>query len=35
MGFDPNKPYKANRYDYFNIIFCFILALLAIYWALN
>ena len=22
MGFDPNKPYKANRVDYANIIFC-------------
>ena len=35
MGFDPNRPYKANKYDYINIVFCLILAMLAIYWALN
>mgnify|MGYP000051652250 CR=1 FL=1 len=35
MGFDPNKPYKANRTDYFNIILCIALAVIAIIWALN
>ena len=35
MGFDPNRPYKANKTDYFNIVFCIILADVAIIWALN
>ena len=35
MGFDPNRPYKANRTDYFNIVFCIILAIAAIIWALS
>ncbi len=35
MGFDPNRPYKANKYDYINISICIILAILAISWALN
>ena len=35
MGFDPNRPYKANRTDYLNIIFSIILAVVAIIWALS
>ena len=35
MGFDPNRPYKANRTDYLNIILCIALAISAITWALN
>jgi hypothetical protein len=35
MGFNPNKPYKANKADYFNIALSVTLALIAIIWALN
>ena len=34
MGFDPNKPYKANRVDYANIIFALII-LAVVAWALS
>ena len=30
MGFDPNKPYKANKVDYANIIFALIINLRAL-----
>ena len=30
MGFDPNRPYKANKTDYFNIIFAFILTAIVV-----
>ena len=35
MGFDPNKPYKANRVDYANIIFDLIITLAVVAWALS
>jgi hypothetical protein len=35
MGFDPNRPYRANKTDYFNIIFSIVLAVVAIIWALS
>ncbi len=35
MGFDPNKPYKANNTDYINIIFAFILTAIVVIWALS
>ena len=35
MGFDPNKPYKANRVDYSNIIFALIITLAVVVWALS
>jgi len=35
MGFDPNRPYKANKTDYFNIIFAFILTAIVVIWALS
>jgi len=35
MGFDPNRPYKANKTDYVNIALCIVLAVVAIIWALN
>ncbi len=35
MGFDPNKPYKANRVDYANIIFALIITFAVVAWALS
>ena len=35
MGFDPNKPSKANRIDYANIIFALIITVAVVAWALN
>ncbi len=35
MGFDPNKKYEANKIDYLNIVLAFLLALIAIIWAIN
>ena len=35
MGFDPNKPYKANRVDYAKIIFALIITLAVVAWALS
>jgi len=35
MGFDPNRPYKANRTDYVNIALSIVLAIIAIIWALS
>ena len=35
MGFDPNKPYKANKVDYAHIIFALIITLAVVVWALS
>ena len=35
MGFDPNRPYKANKTDYLNIITAFLLTVIVVIWALN
>ena len=35
MGFDPNRPYKANKTDYANIVFALIITIAVIVWALN
>ncbi len=35
MGFDPNRKYEANKIDYLNIVLTFLLALIAIIWAVN
>ena len=35
MGFDPNKPYKANRIDYANIILALIITVAVVAWALS
>ena len=35
MGFDPNKPYKANRVDYAIFIFALIITLAVVVWALS
>ena len=35
MGFDPNKKYEAYKIDYLNIVLAFLLALIAIIWAIN
>ena len=35
MGFDPNKPYKANRVAYANIIFALIITVAVVAWALS
>ena len=35
MGFDPNKPYKANRVDYANIIFALIITVAGVALALS
>jgi hypothetical protein len=35
MGFDPNKPYKANKTDYINIILALALTAAVVIWALN
>jgi hypothetical protein len=35
MGFDPNRPYKANKTDYLNIIFAIALTAAVIIWALS
>ena len=34
MGFDPNRPYKANKTDYANIVFALI-TIAVVAWALN
>ena len=35
MGFDPNKPYKANKVVYANIIFALIITFAVVVWALS
>jgi len=35
MGFDPNRPYKANKIDYLNIIGALLLIVIVITWALS
>ena len=35
MGFNPNKPYKANKTDYLNIVAALFLTIIVVIWALN
>ncbi len=35
MGFDPNRPYKANKTDYINIFAALFLTIIVIIWALS
>jgi len=35
MGFDTNKPYKANKTDYLNIVAALLLTTIVLIWALN
>ena len=35
MGFDPNRPYKANKTDYAHIVFALIITIAVVAWALN
>ncbi len=35
MGFDPNKPYKANKTDYLNIFAALLLTIIVVIWALS
>lgn len=35
MGFDPNRPYKANKVDYINIIAALILTVVVIVCAIS
>ena len=35
MGFDPDKPYRANKTDYLNIIAALVMTIIVVIWALN
>jgi len=35
MGFDPNRPYKANKTDYVNIILAIALTAAVFIWAIS